>query len=122
MKYLYIIVLCFFPLITGCASILGSTADTVVINSLSQDKYVKIYNLDNKVVEEGSLPLIANLKKGRGYFKREHYFLVSYDENGERNEYKLVPGISPLYFLSAIIPGAVIGMVTIDSNDSKGGI
>ena len=114
MKNLRFFIYCLLPFLSGCASILGSTSDTVVINSSSSDKYIKVYDMDNSLIEEGRAPLIVNLKKGRGYFRREHYFLVSYDENGDKNEYRLAPGISPLYFLSAIIPGAIIGMVTID--------
>jgi hypothetical protein len=119
MKYLYTIVLCFFPLITGCASILGSTADTVVINSSNENKYIKVYNLDNKLIEEGFPPLIVNLRKGRGYFRKEHYILISSDDNGNKKEYRLSPGISPLYFLNAVIPVAFVGLFAIDPHNGS---
>jgi len=102
------------PLITGCSSILGSMAETIVLDSQTPDMYVEVYDTDNKIVDKGHTPLAVNLKKGRGYFLKEHYKIKAYHEDGSGWEHELTPHLSLTYLLNLVVPGGQIGMLTVD--------
>ena len=113
-KCKFVLYLTFFML-CSCSSILGSTSETVVFSSHDEeDLYVEIIDSKNKIIDQGRTPLVTNLKKGRGYFKREHYQINAYTNDGSKYTKYLTPGISPTYFINIIVPGGQIGMVTID--------
>ena len=114
MKLLKHMLYILLPFLAGCSSILGSTAETIVLSSEMEGTYVEVYNDKDFVIEEGFTPLTVNLKKGDGYFLKEHYKIRAYREDGFGCERELTPDISITYFLNLVIPGGFIGMLTVD--------
>ena len=57
-------------LLSGCASIVGSTSETVAFNTNVADAEAEIRNKKNVVVYSGRLPISLSLKKKAGFFFR----------------------------------------------------
>jgi len=114
MKRLKHIIYMLLPLLAGCSSIWGSTSETIVLDSKIPDMYVEVYDTDNKVIEQGRTPLAVNLKKGRGYFLKEHYKIKAYHQDGSGWEHELTPQLSLTYLFNLVVPWGQIGMLTID--------
>lgn len=99
--------------LSGCASIVGSTSETIAINSNAENAIVTIKNKKNATVFKGQIPTSVTLKKKSGFFSGEKYTISS-----EQNEYfpyvkTLDTTISPWYF-GNILFGGLIGLLIVD--------
>jgi len=97
----------------GCATIVARSSQTVVVGSVPEGAAVSITNASGVAVHSGNTPMSVTLKKGRGYFKPEHYVVRVSKEGFQQQELKLDGAINGWYF-GNIIFGGLIGMLAVD--------
>lgn len=99
--------------LTGCASIVGSTSETIAINSNVENAVVTIKNKENVTVFKGRTPTTVTLKKKSGFFSGEKYTILSEGRDHSPYMRTLNTSISGWYF-GNIIFGGLIGLLLVD--------
>jgi hypothetical protein len=97
----------------GCATIVAKSSQTITVNSVPEGAAVSIANGSGASVHSGNTPMTVTLKKGRGYFKPEHYTVRMSKEGFQPHELKIDGAINGWYF-GNIIFGGLIGMLAVD--------
>jgi hypothetical protein len=97
----------------GCATIVAKSSQTITVSSVPEDAAVRISNAEGVAVHSGNTPMTVTLKKGRGYFKPEHYTVRINKEGFEPHEMKIDGAINGWYF-GNILFGGLIGMLAVD--------
>jgi hypothetical protein len=97
----------------GCATIVAKSSQTITVSSVPEDAAVRISNAEGVAVHSGNTPMTVTLKKGRGYFKPEHYTVRIDKEGFQPHEMKIDGAINGGYF-GNILFGGLIGMLAVD--------
>ena len=97
----------------GCATIVARSSQTIIVGSVPEGAAVSITNAAGVAVHSGNTPMSVTLKKGRGYFKPEHYVVRISKEGFQQQELKIDGAINGWYF-GNIIFGGLIGMLAVD--------
>jgi hypothetical protein len=97
----------------GCATIVAKSSQTITVSSVPEDAAVRISNASGEAVHSGNTPMTVTLKKGRGYFKPEHYTVRINKEGFQPQELKIDGAINGWYF-GNILFGGLIGMLAVD--------
>ena len=99
--------------LTACASIVGSTSETIAINSNAENAVVTIKNKNNSMVFKGQVPATVTLNKKSGFFSGEKYTISSEQKGYYPYVKTLDTTISPWYFGNFIF-GGLIGLFIVD--------
>ena len=99
--------------LTGCATIVAKSSQTITISSVPDAASVRIANAAGSGVHTGTTPLTVTLRKGRGYFKPEHY-RVQITKDGFQPREIAVDGRVNGWYIGNIIFGGLIGMLAVD--------
>jgi hypothetical protein len=97
----------------GCATIIAKSSQTITVSSVPDGAAVSIANGTGEAVHSGNTPMTVTLKKGRGYFKPEHYTVRISKEGFQPQQLKIDGAINGWYF-GNIIFGGLIGMLAVD--------
>ena len=97
----------------GCATIVAKSTQTIIVGSVPQGAAVTITNASGTAVHSGNTPMSVTLKKGRGYFKPEHY-VVSITKEGFQSQQLKIDGAINGWYFGNIIFGGLIGMLAVD--------
>ncbi len=100
-------------LLSGCASIVGSTSETVSFNSNVVDSEAVIKNKDNITVYSGTLPMTLSLRKKAGFFSRETYQILAQKKGYISQSQTLDTTLSGWYWGNLLF-GGIIGMLIVD--------
>lgn len=106
-------VLAFTGQLCGCATIVAKSTQTIIVGSVPEGAAVTITNASGTPVHSGNTPMSVTLKKGRGYFKPEHY-LVSITKEGFQPQQLKIDGAINGWYFGNIIFGGLIGMLAVD--------
>jgi hypothetical protein len=108
-----LVVLAFSGQLGGCATIVARSTQTIIVGSVPEGAAVTITNASGTAVHSGNTPMSVTLKKGRGYFKPEHYVVSITKEGFQPQQLKIDGAINGWYF-GNIIFGGLIGMLAVD--------
>ena len=97
----------------GRATIVAKSSQTVTVTSEPADAAVSIVNGSGRAVHSGQTPLTVTLRKGRGYFKPEHY-VVRFSKAGYQTTEVRVDGTVNGWYFGNILIGGLIGMLAVD--------
>jgi hypothetical protein len=97
----------------GCATIVAKSSQTITISSVPEGAAVTIANASGVGVHSGNTPMTVTLKKGRGYFKPEHY-TVRIDKQGFQPHQMTIDGAVNGWYFGNIVFGGLIGMLAVD--------
>jgi hypothetical protein len=97
----------------GCATIVAKSSQTITVSSVPEDAAVRISNSAGAAVHSGNTPMTVTLKKGRGYFKPEHYTVRISKDGFQPHEISIDGAINGWYF-GNILFGGLIGMLAVD--------
>lgn len=100
-------------LLSGCASIVGSTSETVAFNTNVEAAEAEIRNKNNVVVYSGRLPMTLSLKKKAGFFSGEKYRILVRKPGYVSQYQSLDTGLSGWYFGNLLF-GGLIGLLIVD--------
>jgi hypothetical protein len=100
--------------LTGCATIISSTTQTVSIRSAPEGASVIISNRAGEKIHSGTTPVTVTLKKGAGYFKPEVYTLRFEKDSYVSKEVTITGEVSGWYFGNIIFGGLILGMLIVD--------
>ncbi len=100
-------------LLSGCASIVGSTSETVSFNSNVVDSEAVIKNKDNITVYSGTLPMTLSLRKKAGFFSGETYQILAQKKGYISQSQTLDTTLSGWYWGNLLF-GGIIGMLIVD--------
>lgn len=101
--------------IGGCATIVAKSSQTITVTSVPPAAVVTIANAGGIAVHSGTTPVTVTLKKGRGYFKPEHYTVRISKEGFLPQELHIDGAVNGWYF-GNILFGGIIGMLAVDPN------
>ncbi|WP_153131129.1 hypothetical protein [Dechloromonas hortensis] len=100
--------------ISGCATIVGSTTQSVTIKSVPEGANISITNRAGEKIHTGMTPATITLKKSAGYFKAESY-TVKFQKDGYEAKELIVSGqVNGWYFGNIIFGGLIVGMLIVD--------
>jgi len=97
----------------GCATIVAKSSQTITVSSVPDGAAVSIANAAGVAVHSGNTPMTVTLKKGRGYFKPEHYAVRINKDGFQPHQFTIDGAINGWYF-GNIIFGGLIGMLAVD--------
>ena len=100
-------------ILSSCASIVGSTSETLSINSNVKNPTVKITNNKNIPIYLGSAPTSINLKKKESFFNGETYTITAEKDGYIPTTHILDTSLSGWYW-GNILFGGLIGMLIVD--------
>lgn len=103
--------ICF--MLSGCATIIKGSTQTVTITSDPNNASVKIYNKDGVLISNDETPQTISLKKGDGFFSGATYKVVIEKENYETTEVIVDSRLSGWY-AGNVIFGGLIGLLIVD--------
>jgi hypothetical protein len=98
---------------SGCATIVAKSSQTITITSVPDGAAVNIANAAGTGVHSGNTPMTVTLKKGRGYFKPEHY-TVRINKEGFQPQQMTIDGAVNGWYFGNIVFGGLIGMLAVD--------
>ena len=101
--------------LSGCATIMGESSQTVPIKSQPSGAVFKIQDETGVIVQSGVTPANVSLPKGNGkYFGRKKY-QVSFEKKGYQPlVYKLETNPNGWYIGGNLIFGGLIGYLIVD--------
>lgn len=100
-------------LLSGCASIVGSTSETISFNSNVVGAEAVIKNKHNATVYSGPLPMTLSLRKKAGFFSGETYRIVARKNGYVSQSQTLDTDLSGWYWGNILFEG-LIGMLIVD--------
>lgn len=98
---------------TGCASIISGSTQTLSFTSVPENANISITNRAGVKVHTGQTPATVTLKKGAGYFKPESY-QVTFSKEGYQTKTMTVKGTISGWYFGNILFGGVIGLLAVD--------
>jgi hypothetical protein len=99
----------------GCATIVSKSSQTITITSVPPAAALTVVNGSGTAVHSGATPATVTLKKGRGYFKPEHYTVRVTKEGFQPQELHIDGAVNGWYY-GNIVFGGLIGMLAVDPN------
>lgn len=101
-------------LLTGCASIMSGSVQTVKIATEPEDAQMVMTNKAGEVVCKAQTPLLVNLKKSRGYFKGETYTVKLNKAGYKEQSFVIDSQPSGWYIAGNLVFGGLIGWLAVD--------
>lgn len=122
MKKLFLLfAFCVFSgVISGCASIMCDSSQTIPIKANMEKVDIQIEDKAGNLIFEGQAPTTINLKVAKdGYFNPEKYTITA-SKDGFRTETKIIDWhVSKWYSLGNLAIGGLIGYLVIDPITGK---
>ena len=98
---------------TGCASIISGSTQTLTFKSVPDEATISITNKAGEKVHTGITPATVSLKRGTGYFKPAAYD-VTFKKDGYQTKTVKVTGTVNGWYIANIIFGGLIGLLIVD--------
>lgn len=98
---------------TGCASIISGSTQTLTFKSVPDEASISITNKAGEKVHTGITPETVTLKRGTGYFKPAAYE-VTFKKDGYQTKTVQVTGTVNGWYVANIIFGGLIGLLIVD--------
>ncbi|WP_425918979.1 hypothetical protein [Acinetobacter sp. TSRC1-2] len=98
---------------TGCASIISGSTQTLTFKSVPEQASISISNKAGEKVHTGVTPATVTLKRGNGYFKPAAYD-VAFKKEGFQTKTIQVTGSVNGWYVANIIFGGLIGLLIVD--------
>ena len=98
---------------TGCASIISGSTQTLTFKSVPEQASISISNKAGEKVHTGVTPVTVTLKRGNGYFKPAAYD-VTFKKEGFQAKTIQVTGSVNGWYVANIIFGGLIGLLIVD--------
>jgi len=98
---------------TGCASIISGSTQTLTFKSVPEDSNITITNKTGEKVHTGVSPLTVTLKRGNGFFKSASYD-VTFKKAGYQTKTVHVSGTVNGWYIGNILFGGLIGLLIVD--------
>lgn len=100
-------------LLSGCATILSGSTQTIAVNSEPDGASTTITNAAGEKVHVGTTPFTVTLKRGAGYFRPETY-KVTFEKPGFAPREIEISGTLNGWYIGNIVFGGLIGMIAVD--------
>ncbi|WP_313584685.1 hypothetical protein [Acinetobacter variabilis] len=98
---------------TGCASIISGSTQTLTFKSVPEQASISIANKSGEKVHTGVTPATVTLKRGNGFFKPAAYD-VTFKKEGFQTKTVQVTGTVNGWYIANIIFGGLIGLLIVD--------
>lgn len=98
---------------TGCASIISGSTQTLTFKSVPEQASISITNKSGEKVHTGVTPATVTLKRGNGFFKPAAYD-VTFKKEGFQAKTIQVTGTVNGWYIANIIFGGLIGLLIVD--------
>lgn len=98
---------------TGCASIISGSTQTLVFKSVPEESNITITNKSGEKIHTGITPATVTLKRGNGYFKPASYTVQFKKDGYQTKSIEVRANVNGWYFAN-ILFGGLIGMLIID--------
>ena len=100
-------------MLSGCASIVGKSSETVRLDSNLDDVEVTVKNRAGFPVYKGNAPTSVILSKKAGFFSGETYSISAHKKGYHPQNIQLDTGVSGWYW-GNILLGGLVGMLIVD--------
>ncbi len=101
--------------ITGCASIISGSTQTLSFKSVPEASQISITNRKGEKVHIGQTPVTVTLNKSAGYFKGEIYNITFTKEGFQPKTIEVKAKVSGWYFGNIVFGGfGLIGVLIVD--------
>ena len=100
-------------IMTGCASIISGSTQTLTFKSVPDEATISITNKAGEKVHTGITPATVTLKRGTGYFKPAAYE-VTLKKEGYQTKTVQVTGTMNGWYIANIVFGGLIGLLIVD--------
>lgn len=98
---------------TGCASIISGSTQTLTFKSVPEQASISITNKAGEKVHTGVTPVTVTLKRGNGFFQSAAYH-VTFKKEGFQTKTVQVTGTVNGWYVANIIFGGLIGLLIVD--------
>ncbi|WP_336017875.1 hypothetical protein [Acinetobacter lwoffii] len=98
---------------TGCASIISGSTQTLTFKSVPEQASISITNKAGEKVHTGVTPATVTLKRGNGFFQPAAYD-VTFKKEGFQTKTVQVTGTVNGWYVANIIFGGLIGLLIVD--------
>lgn len=112
-NFLFLSVLMTGFVLTGCASIIGSTSETITVSSSVEGAKLTVYDEDSFPVWGATTPTAVRLKKKSGYFSGNTYSL-KLEKPGYQTQMKTLDTELSVLYWGNLIFGGVLGLFIVD--------
>ncbi|ENV62707.1 hypothetical protein F949_02525 [Acinetobacter junii NIPH 182] len=99
--------------LSGCASIISGSTQTMTFQSTPEYSNITILNRAGNKIHVGQSPVTINLKRGAGFFKPEKYQVTFEKEGFETKTINISSSINGWY-VGNILFGGWIGLLIVD--------
>lgn len=99
--------------LSGCASIISGSTQTMTFQSTPEYSNITISNRAGNKIHVGQSPVTINLKRGAGFFKPEKYQVTFEKEGFETKTINISSSINGWY-VGNILFGGWIGLLIVD--------
>jgi hypothetical protein len=99
--------------LSGCASIISGSTQTMTFQSTPEYSNITILNRAGNKIHVGQSPVTINLKRGAGFFKSEKYQVTFEKEGFETKTINISSSINGWY-VGNILFGGWIGLLIVD--------
>lgn len=100
--------------LSGCASIMSGSNQTIAIKSTPSEATLKVYDKNGEVIITDKTPFIATLKRGTGFFSKANYRAVVEKDGYESKEIKIEGRLNGWYLGGNLLFGGLIGWLIVD--------
>lgn len=114
LKKIVVVVAISSMVLSGCASIMSGSNQTIAIKSAPSEAALKVYDDKGEVIINDKTPYIATLKRGTGFFSRAKYRAVVEKEGYESNDIKIEGRLNGWYLGGNLLFGGLIGWLIVD--------
>ena len=112
-KNLFLAILILSSILTGCASIVGSTSETVTVSSNVEGAKLTVLDEDSIPVWGATTPTAVRLKKKSGYFSGNTYSF-KLEKPGYQTQMKTLDTELSILYFGNIIFGGILGLFIVD--------
>lgn len=99
--------------LTGCASIMSGSTQTLTFKSVPDTANIVITNKLGEKIHTGSTPATVTLKRGNGYFKPASYD-VTFSKEGYQQKTVHVTAKMNGWYIANIVFGGLVGFLIVD--------
>lgn len=99
--------------VSGCATIISGSTQTITIKSVPEDATIFIVNKAGEKVHSGNTPATVTLKRGAGYFKPAKYEVTLAKSGFQTKTVEITAKVNGWY-IGNILFGGILGILAID--------
>jgi uncharacterized protein YceK len=119
MKKIIALIILILVAATGCASIMNTTRQDVIINTNESNSVIKIYDSNGTIISEGKGNLTARLKRAKDKFTEESYKVQITSPKGEVKEFGINSELSMWFPIGNFVFGGIPGWVIDGFSEAK---